>query len=109
MGCGNSAGAADRRGGGLIIYGDYFNPQTRTLLAVVDVAGVGYNFDLVDQLAGEDKKDPYLQKNPTGSIPMIEQGGFKILGGDPQLLTFLCKNNKRISDMLYQKDLEVRQ
>ena len=82
MGCGGST-TVDRTGGGLNIYGDFFNPDTRTILAVVDIAGVSYNFNLVDHLAKENTKEPYTSVNPTGQIPMISQGGFKILGGAP--------------------------
>lgn len=49
MGCGGSA-SADRPGQGLIIYGDWFNPDSRTIKAIMDISGIQYKFEIVDHL-----------------------------------------------------------
>lgn len=39
MGCGGAT-AVDRSKEGLIVYGDYFNPDSRTIKAILDIAGI---------------------------------------------------------------------
>jgi hypothetical protein len=43
MGCGKAT-TLDRTGGALTVYGDYFNTDTRTILAILDIAGATYSF-----------------------------------------------------------------
>jgi len=44
----------------LTVWGDYFNSDTRTLLAILNIAGVPYVFEKVNMLNEEHKKDSYL-------------------------------------------------
>ena len=40
----------EKPGSGLIVvHGDYFNSDTRLILSILDIAGVKYQFKLVDQ------------------------------------------------------------
>lgn len=68
MGCGNSNGNGLPRPGQdkLVIWGDYFNSDTRTMLAILDIAGVPKTMEEVDQFKGDQKKEAYLAQNPTG-------------------------------------------
>lgn len=103
MGCGGSKDdALNRPGGGkLVIFGDYFSPETRTIITMLKAAGVPHEVQLVDQFKGEHKKDAYLQINPTGSIPTIAEGRYLVLGNYTIFLTYLCNNHKRVKDKLY--------
>jgi len=61
MGCSDSRPVADRPGSGIItLWGDYFTPETRTLVNMLDLCGVIYKFERVDTLNLENKKDSYV-------------------------------------------------
>lgn len=53
------------------VYGHHFNSDTRTVLTLLDIAEVEYEFKEVDIFLGQHKELAYLAKNPCGSIPMI--------------------------------------
>ena len=49
MGCGGSKDTLERPGQGkLTVWGDYFNSDTRTIIAILDYAGVPHNFVEID-------------------------------------------------------------
>lgn len=70
MGCGKAT-TLDRTGGALTIYGDYFNSDTRTLLAILEISGTQYSFMEVDVFKGDHKRDSYKMINPNSEIPTI--------------------------------------
>lgn len=112
MGCsGSKENTLDRPGlagsGKLTVWGDYFNSETRTVLAILQIAGVPHSLEEIDQFRGDLKKESYLAQNPSGQIPMITEGLFKILGGSNTLMAYLCNSQQRIKDKLYP--LEARQ
>ena len=76
----------------LTVWGDYFNADTRTILTILNIAGVSHNIEEVDMFKGDHKKDSYLSQNPSGQIPMLTEGGFKILGGNNIFLLYLCNS-----------------
>lgn len=55
----------------LTIHGDFFSPETRTITSALKISGVKFELVNVDQFKGEHKKEPYLDMNPTGSLPTI--------------------------------------
>ena len=56
----------------------------------------------ISTLDGEHKKPPYSVLNPTGSIPVITHGKFKVLGtGQSMYIGFLASTNNRIRDAVY--------
>lgn len=109
MGCSNAKeNTLERPGSGkLTVWGDYFNADTRTILAILYMAGVPHAMEEVDQFKGDHKKESYLAQNPSGQIPMITEGGFKILGGNNIFLIYLCNSHQRIKDRLYSNDCKA--
>lgn len=99
MGCGGNAGA--RQGveipKNLTIFGHILDTQTRSLICVCDKANQVYLFNKIDTLKGENKQGHYLRINPTGHIPMIEEGHFKVLGGNHIIFVYLCKSKAIIT------------
>ena len=57
MGCGNSQQSVSTRPGQgqLLIWGDYFSPETRTIIAMLMITGIKFELELVDQFKGENK------------------------------------------------------
>jgi hypothetical protein len=68
MGCsGNKENALERPGGGkLIVWGDNFNSDTRTLISILQISGVAFEFKEIDTFKGEQKKVEYMLHNPAG-------------------------------------------
>lgn len=62
MGCGASqSNVAERPGQGkLTVWGDYFNSETRTIIAILNIAGVPFTIQEVDLFKGEHKQASYL-------------------------------------------------
>lgn len=62
MGCsGSKENTLERPGGGkLTVWGDYFNSDTRTILAILYIAGIPHAMEEVDQFKGDHKKESYL-------------------------------------------------
>ena len=102
MGCGGTGGARGQveLPKNLTIFGHIMDSQTRSLMGICDKAGVKYIFNKIDTIAGDNKQARYLSINPTGHIPMIEEGHFKVLGGNHIILIFLCKSKSHIGDKL---------
>lgn len=88
----------------LKVWGDYFNADTRTILSILNIAGVAHDIQEVDMFKGDHKKEFYIQQNPSGQIPMLTEGGFKILGGNNIFLLYLCNSHQRIKDKLYPNE-----
>ena len=55
----------------LTVWGDYFSPETRTIMVILSSCDVKHELNIVDQFQGDHKKEKYLQMNPTGSHPTI--------------------------------------
>jgi glutathione S-transferase len=84
----------------LTIYGNILDSQTRSLKVCAEVGGKNFKFNNVDFLKPGQKFNEYLTKNPLGSIPMIEEGNFRIFGGSNIIYIFLCKNSQAIGSKL---------
>ena len=76
----------------LTIWGDYFNQDTRALLAICEMAEVQHTFELVDTFQHVNKTESYTKVNPTQSIPMISDSKWKILGDGIETYDFLVVN-----------------
>ena len=61
-----------RHDGPFTVYGDYFNSDTRAILAICKHANIQHEFELIDTLAKENLDDSYKKLNPTGHIPMLK-------------------------------------
>ena len=80
----------------LTIYGDWFNQDTRALIAICNMAEVPCEFVHVDTFNQENMRDPYVQLNPNSTIPMITEGMAKIIGDGASLYYFLVNRHARI-------------
>ena len=55
----------------LTIYGDYFQSETRSILAILDYCGLKYDFNEIDIIQGEHESESYMEINPTGTVPTL--------------------------------------
>jgi glutathione S-transferase len=73
----------------MIVLGDYFNSDTRTILGILKISRVPHTFEKVDTLNEEHRKESYLKQNPSGQIPLITEGQFKVIGGGNTMINYL--------------------
>ena len=75
MGCNTQAGGRQvDLPKNLIIHGNVVDKQTRSIMAACAISGQALEFNMIDTFAGANKTKRYLEINPTGHIPMIEDG-----------------------------------
>ena len=96
----------DAEDDGLVVYGDYFNQDTRSILAILDIAGVERRFEVVDTFKVENMNEAFTKLSPNGSIPIIKAGKKTVNGdtGVTEFYTYLVFNYTAVSDALYPKD-----
>lgn len=64
---GKEANALERPGQGILsVWGDPFQSETRTIMAVIKLGGIPHEFHAVDSFKGEQRNAEYLKVNPTG-------------------------------------------
>jgi len=97
MGCGPSdnmqPGANSLR-----IWGDYFNQDTRALLAICEMAGAEIDFVKIDTLTKENMQESYMELNPNSTIPMLTHGNTKVIGDGPAMFNYLVNSTERVAE-----------
>ena len=89
----------------LTVWGDPFQPETRTIMCMIKMAGeLNHEFHQLDQFQGDHKKEDYLKINPMGSIPTITEGRFQVLGGYPVFIKYLVNKHLNLREKLYPED-----
>ena len=58
----------------MTIYGDYYDRDTRALLAICDMCKVQVSFKYVCTFNGTNLEDSYTNMNVTGKIPTLSRG-----------------------------------
>ena len=106
MGCGGNAGAQVEMPKTLTIHGHILNSTSRSLMCICDVANQNFVLNKIDTIKNQHKDIRYVGINPTCTIPMIEEGMFKVLGGNHVIYVFLCKNHTGIAQKLMPSELE---
>jgi glutathione S-transferase len=90
----------------LIIHGNIVDNQTRSLMGACSISGQHYQLQEVDTFKGENKVPRYLSINPTGHIPLIEDGPYKVLGGNHLVYVYICKSKAPVASKLMPPELE---
>ena len=90
------------------IHGHILDNTSRSLKMACLYAGKTQNFNSIDFIKGQNMEPRFLNINPTGHIPMIEEGQYKILGGNHIVFVYLAKNSQQVSEKLVQPELEQK-
>ena len=69
------------------------------------LAGKDFDFKPVD-LQNAAKNVEFKQLNPTGHFPFIEDGQWRVMGGNYVIFVFLCKNASAVGKALMPEELE---
>jgi glutathione S-transferase len=87
MGCcggaqpGVTGAEKDRLLSNIVLFGDYFDPDVRTILCCLEYCGTKHTFEEIDTLIGKHTEASYLEINPTGQTPTIVNGDTTVIGG----------------------------
>lgn len=96
-----AGGSSANKNAELKIWGDYFQTETRTICAALDFCGVHYNLVEINTLIGEHREESYLEINPVGNVPTINDGKTSVLGGYSTMLAYLAQARPNIGSTLY--------
>lgn len=77
----------------MTIYGDFFDSDTRSLLAISEIVGADLTHSLVDRFRKDHEKPEYVAINPTQTIPMIKYGDMKVFGPGIYLFDVFFEQN----------------
>lgn len=85
----------------------YYSPvstASRPILMFIADNNINVDLQLVDLMSGEHVKPPYIAMNPTGLVPMLEDGDFRLTESSA-ILKYLAD---KIGSPAYPKDLRQR-
>ncbi|KAH8320740.1 hypothetical protein KR067_008210, partial [Drosophila pandora] len=91
---------------GIVLYGLDISPPVRSCQLTLRALELDYEFKEVDLLAGDHKKEEFLEKNPQHTIPLLDDNGTLIWDSHAIVCYLVDKYAK--SDELYPKDLVKR-
>lgn len=72
------------------LYDFPFSPNSRKVRAVVYELGVALDHEIVDLVAGDQRKPAFLAKNPNGRVPVLEDGDL-ILWESTAIMRYLAR------------------
>jgi glutathione S-transferase len=85
----------------------YYHPVSTVSRPVMMFAAdnnIALDYQLVDLMKGEQRQPPYITINPSGAVPMLEDGDFR-LAESSAILKYLAD---KIDSPAYPKDLQKR-
>jgi glutathione S-transferase len=85
----------------------YYHPistTSRMLMLFAEDAGIKADWQVVDLFTGEHVKPPYLAINPSGMVPMLEDGSFRLTESST-ILKYLAESS---GSAAYPADLRKR-
>lgn len=91
---------------GLSIYGDWFNSDTRALVAICEHAGIKHTFELVDTLARKNIEPEYKSLNPSGSIPILTSGVSRVISEGPPLYDWILNTEDAAKKLFHHPEQE---
>ena len=100
MGCGESVNL-DPEKNKIKIWGDYFNQDTRSLLAICHMSDADIDFVEINTLKKENFESRYTELNPNASIPMLSHGHTKVIGDGESIFNYLVNSSDKVSDHFF--------
>ena len=107
MGCGPSENTQPAAWDQITIWRDYFNQDTRALLAICKMSSVKAEFSHVDTFKQENFNKSYTDLNPNSTVPMITEGPTKIIGDGSSLYFYLVNKHTEVFKKFYAEEQAV--
>ena len=96
------SGASAKLDNQLIVYGDYFQSETRTIITVLEYTKCKYSFNPIDVFQGENENEEFLKINPLGQVPMIKDKDTLVIGNYSSQLQYIIKSFKLSNSKMSQ-------
>ena len=80
----------------LKVYGHAFNSDTRTILTLLDISKIEYDYEEIDIFMGKHQEEKYLKINPTGSIPVVIDDDCQLMGSPSIFANYLTSKFKKL-------------
>jgi glutathione S-transferase len=90
----------------LKVYGDELSDPTRAVLAFLKLNQVPFEFIFVNLWKGEQLAAEYLQVNPMGKVPAIDDDGFKL--AESHAIMAYIHATRRLPDHWYPSEIKAR-
>ena len=81
----------------LKVYGHAFNSDTRTILTLLDISKIEYDYEEIDIFMGKHLEANYLKINPSGSIPVIIDEDCQLMGTPNIFANYLTSKFKKLN------------
>ena len=86
----------------ILLYGDYFNQDTRGILAMCAHSKVHINFVLIDTFKKENYSPKYQEMNPNSTVPTIVDDTHTVVIGNTQsLYKYVLNKEPHVKNALY--------
>lgn len=105
--CDNSSNVATRPAASkeLVVWGDYINSDTRTILAILEICNEKHTFKSLDTLRNKHLQDKeFATLNPTFDIPLMNELNFSVISGPMQFVNYLIQTRKKVRETLYPSE-----
>ena len=78
------------------MYGHAFNSDTRTILTLLDISKIAYDYEEIDIFMGKHLENKFLEINPSGSIPVIIDEDCQLMGTPNIFANYLTAKFKKL-------------
>lgn len=92
----------------IIIYKLHGSPPVRSVLMTVELLGLQVQFIEVNTMKREQHDPKYVQKNPTHTVPLLEEGDFTLPDSHAIITYLVSKYGHQNYGNLYPEDLKLR-
>ena len=84
----------------LVVYGDYFDPDTRTICTLLNYGDIKFRFTNIDTFVGKHMESPYINLNPLGQIPLLEDNQYHVMGSTQIFVRYLTQSKSQIKALM---------
>ncbi len=90
------------------IYGDILSGNCYKIKLLTSLLDIEHQWISIESLSGETKSAEFLQKNPSGQIPLLELDDGRYLSESNAILNFLAEGSELIPKAPYQRVLVLQ-
>ena len=92
----------------LTLYWAPGSPFSRVIKVFLDVTKIPHNTKFIRVYLGDGQQEQYLQLNPRGKVPTLQESDGFAVSESATILRYLCATRSEIQDYWYPKDPKKR-